>query len=351
MAPRVAAGVAVVMLVSAGLYGVWRREPPREPPATLESHEKVPAPDPEVPTRLALATASLEAHDYRAALAYAGQVLTLDPNHAGAIKIRDEARAMLARFDAALADARRRLAAGDLAGATQALATARGIDASAPGVIDLGSRLAERARQRESTAEAARRASPPAEPLRETRAARSAADQVATPEPPAPRTDGPAPAPGPSSTQETAAATPPPPAPEPVPAVKPTPTPVERAVEPRERQTPPAAPSAEEDEAAIRRVTATYARAIETKNVELFRSIKPDLSREEERRLLDGFRAVTSQEVDLTILSIQRRGDEASVVLRRRDTIEAGGRRQAAESQQTMRLARTAAGWKIVDIR
>jgi len=113
----------------------------------------------------------------------------------------------------------------------------------------------------------------------------------------------------------------------------------------------PQTPSPEEDDAAIRHVTATYARAIEAKDIALFRSIKPNLSREEERRLQDGFRAVTSQHVLLTILSIDRRGDEASVVLRRRDTIQAGGRQQTTESRQTMTLERTGAGWKVVDIR
>jgi ketosteroid isomerase-like protein len=122
--------------------------------------------------------------------------------------------------------------------------------------------------------------------------------------------------------------------------------------EPRERApAPPAAPSAQDDEAAIRRVTAMYARAIEEKDVALFRSIKPNLSREEERRLQEGFRAVAAQRVNLTILSLDRRGDEASVVVRRRDTIQAGGRQQTSESQQTMTLARTGGGWTIVQIR
>jgi ketosteroid isomerase-like protein len=122
--------------------------------------------------------------------------------------------------------------------------------------------------------------------------------------------------------------------------------------EPRERApAPPAALSAQEDEAAIRRVTATYARAIEEKDLALFRSIKPNLSREEERRLQEGFRAVTSQRVNLTVLSLDRRGDEASVVVRRQDTIEAGGRQQTTASQQTMTLARTGGRWTIVQIR
>jgi hypothetical protein len=98
-------------------------------------------------------------------------------------------------------------------------------------------------------------------------------------------------------------------------------------------------------------LTASYARAIETKDIGLFRSIKPNLSREEERRLQEGFRAVSSQRVTTTILSIDRKGDDAVVVLRRRDTIQAGGREQTVETQQTLRMARASGGWVIVEIR
>jgi hypothetical protein len=98
-------------------------------------------------------------------------------------------------------------------------------------------------------------------------------------------------------------------------------------------------------------VAATYARAIESKNLELFRSIKPNLSREEERRLQQGFRAVQSQRVTLTVLSIDLRGDQASVRVRRRDVIQAGARQQTVETQQTLTMARTADGWIIAEIR
>jgi ketosteroid isomerase-like protein len=313
-------------------------------------------PDPAVPSRLALATASLDARNYRAALAYAEQVLVLDATHAGAIKIRDEARTMLERFDAAVADARQRLTAGDLRGATQALDTARSIDASAPIVTDIASRLAEQSRQRESIADATRRVRPATEPPRETRAAVPASSPVAAappPQPPPPVEAPPANPVPPSPAPATARAAPPAVVPEPV-AVPPTTTTAAApaVAEPRERApVPPAAPSAQEDEAAIRRVTATYARAIEEKDLALFRSIKPNLSREEERRLQEGFRAVTSQRVNLTVLSLDRRGDEASVVVRRQDTIEAGGRQQTTESRQTMTLARTGGRWTIVQIR
>jgi hypothetical protein len=120
-------------------------------------------------------------------------------------------------------------------------------------------------------------------------------------------------------------------------------------MESRDRQASQAAP--EQDDAAIRRVIASYARAIENKDVGLFRAIKPNLSREEERRLEESFRAVTSQKVNLTIVSIDRRGDQATAIVRRRDTIQLGGRQQAAESQQAIRLARDGRDWTIVDIR
>ncbi len=345
------AGAVALAVLAAGSYALWHREPP---PA-VETHLAAPAPDPAIPSRLALASASLDARNYRAALTYAGQILALDPNHAGAIKIRDESRAMLARFDLAIADARRRMAAGDVRGAAQALDTARGIDASATAVTELASSLGEYTRQRESAAEAARRPRPAAEPLRET--------HTTTPAPPAAAVAPPQPAP----RVETPPVTPAPPPPVPAapvataPVVTPEPAPpppktttgtAPPATEPRERAQPsPAALAAEEDDAAIRRVTATYARAIESKDVALFRSIKPNLSREEERRLQEGFRAVTSQRVNLTILSIDKRGDEASLVLRWRDIIQAGGREHTAESQQTITLARTGRGWTIVDIR
>jgi hypothetical protein len=113
----------------------------------------------------------------------------------------------------------------------------------------------------------------------------------------------------------------------------------------------PAPPSpAEEDEAAIRRVLAAYARAIETKDLALFRSVKPNLSREEERRIAEGFRAVGLQQVSLTVLSIDRRGSEATVRLRRRDAVEAGGRKHTTETDQSLTLARAGSGWVIVEI-
>jgi ketosteroid isomerase-like protein len=136
----------------------------------------------------------------------------------------------------------------------------------------------------------------------------------------------------------------------PEPVRRPDPAPATPAPAPPERREPPPAPSAADDESAIRRVIAAYARAIETKDLGLFRSVKPNMSREEQQRISDGFRAVSSQQVDITILAIERRGDTAMVRLRRRDTVNASGRRQTTESQQTMTLTRAGDGWVIGEI-
>jgi hypothetical protein len=105
-----------------------------------------------------------------------------------------------------------------------------------------------------------------------------------------------------------------------------------------------------DDDAAIRQVIASYGHAIETKSVALFKSVKPNLSVDEQRRLEESFRAVSSQRVSISVLSITRQGREASVRLRRRDDIEAGGRRQTTDSQQTVTLERVGSTWVIREI-
>ncbi len=107
---------------------------------------------------------------------------------------------------------------------------------------------------------------------------------------------------------------------------------------------------AEDDDVAIRRVLTSYARAIESKDIDAFKAVKPNLSAADQRRLEDSFRAVASQKVDLNVLGIDRRGSTAVVRVKRRDTLTAGGRSQTSESQQTMTLIRSGAGWVISEI-
>ena len=106
----------------------------------------------------------------------------------------------------------------------------------------------------------------------------------------------------------------------------------------------PSSPAAgsDQDDAAIRRLTSTYVCAIETKDLALFRSIKPNLSRDEERRLQDGFRAVTSQRVNVSV-DVHRSSRRRGGCCPQTPGHDSGWRQTAsAESQQTLRLNRAA---------
>jgi serine/threonine protein kinase len=366
-----AAIAAAVMLVVAGSYALWRQQEgatptpasasASPPPGDVPAAAATPASDP-AQSRLQLARATLAAGNYRAAQAYAAEILASDPNNSEALSIRQQSAAALERFDQALALTRQRLAAGDVQSAARALADARELDPTSPAVTELSAVLARRVRDSGVAAPAqgrsAREASPAPEPPRPTTPAPShSADAAAVP--PASPAPAPAPAPPPPAAGPAVAAPVPvaPPAtadntePAGRPAERPAPTPPPAPAPDRSAPATPARPPASDDEAAVRRVVASYARAIENKDVSLFRSVKPNLSREEERRLQDGFRAVVSQQVQITPLSIDIHDQDATVTGQRRDVIDAGGRRQTVESRQTFRLARTSAGWVITDIR
>ncbi|MGH9463890.1 MAG: hypothetical protein ACRD1X_22030, partial [Vicinamibacteria bacterium] len=112
----------------------------------------------------------------------------------------------------------------------------------------------------------------------------------------------------------------------------------------------PAAPQVNQDEEAIRQVIADYVRAIENKDIELFATVKPNLSRDERGRLEASFRAVDSTGIDINITSIEIQGPSATVQLNRRDTISAGGDQQTYDSQQIIVLAKGPSGWRIEQI-
>jgi tRNA A-37 threonylcarbamoyl transferase component Bud32 len=373
----VAATVAVAAALATGAF-LWVRSAGRTTPSQATDVASSPT---FIRGRLALATASIESKDYRAALAYADEVLRVSPDDGEAIRIRESARAMLTRFDEAIARVGQRLAAGDTVGATSALDSARAIDPAAPIVGELSARLAGQARapeaartgQQPSKSAASSAASAPQarrdEPVEAPRPGAAGSRASAEPAPPAATgpsasvaavtPQGPGTASSPSSSKEspeTPSAPPPaqsasvarPPA-----AVPVAPSPAEGApasAVPERRESNAVPARTESDDAAIRRVVATYAKAIETKDLALFRTVKPNMSADEQRRIEDGFRAVTSQQVNVTILSIEQRGQEASVRLRRRDTIQAGGRQQVSNSEQTMTLARSTSGWVIREI-
>jgi serine/threonine protein kinase len=368
-------GAAVLLVLGALVYfQPWQRSAPQQAVNQESPAQTTPTPtEPStalVESRLELAATSLKARNYSAAVTYADEVLRAVPGHPGATNIRAEAQAMIARLDQALSDARRLLASNDADGAARALERARAIDPSAPAIVELSAELVNHFR---GQADAARRSKAttqvPVVPPKPTGQASSSpapapvqpsASPPASAPPPAARTEPP-----PQSAPAVTAPAPQPAAPEPVtrppeptrpaetaprPAEPPaTAPPVSANGERRERAADPPARPAEDDEAAIRKVIATYGRAIETKSISLFRSVKPNLSAEEERRITAGFRSVTSQQVAITILSIDRRGDTAVVRLRRRDTVMAGGRQQTSEGQQTITLSKPGS-WVIEQI-
>jgi serine/threonine protein kinase len=178
-----------------------------------------------------------------------------------------------------------------------------------------------------------------------------------TPPPPSPSPTLPPPpqtTEAPTTAPATPATTPAPAAAQPTPAAEPPatqPPPRNAAAPPTPSPSIPPTSPVESDDALVRGVLRTYERAIETKNVDLFRSVRPGLSAAEESRLRASFSQIDSQQVDIVVedLRIDRRS--ATVRISRRDTIMSGGRRQTASSRQTLRLEKGAGGWIITEIR
>ena len=147
-----------------------------------------------------------------------------------------------------------------------------------------------------------------------------------------------------------------PPAPAAIPAPPPVSTvaapPPERTatpIEPAAAAPQPAAAPAETDEAAIRRVIRSYAQAIETKNIDLYRSLRPGLPPAAEAAVRNSFRQVGSQEVVIRVETLTVDGRTATARISRQDTLVTGGRRQTQSSTGTLRFEKTAAGWIIAE--
>ncbi|HXV60552.1 MAG TPA: protein kinase [Vicinamibacteria bacterium] len=131
-----------------------------------------------------------------------------------------------------------------------------------------------------------------------------------------------------------------------------------RRAEARPQPAPPpppvsttATPTREQEESAIRQVLANYERAIESKNLDLFRQVKPNLTADEEKGLRDSFTQVDSQAIEIAIASIVIEGDMATVTVSRRDTFVVRGRSENGnERQQRFVLSKTGDRWTIVSI-
>jgi hypothetical protein len=111
--------------------------------------------------------------------------------------------------------------------------------------------------------------------------------------------------------------------------------------------TPPPTPAAPSAESLIRKVIADYGRAIEGKDLALFKAVKPNLSADDAERLEAAFKAIKSQEVGIRIQSVQVDGSHATVQVARQDTING---RPMKPTSQVFRLVLGPGGWTIDSI-
>ncbi|HEX9189350.1 MAG TPA: hypothetical protein VGB87_19890, partial [Vicinamibacteria bacterium] len=134
-------------------------------------------------------------------------------------------------------------------------------------------------------------------------------------------------------------------APTPVPAA-PLPAPAAAAAAPARPDPARAAAPARKDaaEAAVMQVLAEYKRAIESQDLGLFRELKPDLTKDEEKVLRESFKAIKSQVVGITVESVQVEGDRATVRVTRQDVVNGRPMKPAA---QTIHLTRSGERWLI----
>jgi tetratricopeptide (TPR) repeat protein len=313
-----------------------------------------------------LANQDLKNKNYASAVRRADSILSLRRDNAEARDIRGLAQGKLEELKGAAQEARRSFEAGDTDKASQALATVMSIDPNDAVVDELSQKLnryfqgkAEDARSEmaksRALAEGAGATRQPdfaeaAESARKAEAlfknrefavatgryleARDRFDRA-------------------KNTQVRPTPVPRPPVvvpPIPVPPTLPTPVPptaiptATPGVVTLPSAPPPTLPPG--DEPAIRRVIEDYKRAIESKNLELFRAVKPSLSAAEEKALRDLFKSGVRQQLNLTVESVQIDGGLARVRTSRQDAIDG---RQQKKVQQAFTLTKGPSGWVIRD--
>src|SRR5439155_26295160 len=72
------------------------------------------------------------------------------------------------------------------------------------------------------------------------------------------------------------------------------------------------------DETAIRNVIGDYAKAIANKDLDLFKTVNPNLTLEAEKRARTAFASIQSQVVKITFLSVELKEQQAVVKVTRR---------------------------------
>ncbi len=331
--------------------------------------------------KVELAEGQLENKSYADAITQADQILVADPGNAAAREIRSQAQAKLAELEVAAKDARAAFQAGDSDLASQKLTRVMAIDPSHPVVGELSAALDRQFRgQVEEARLAARKTRGEAEKAKaqsyegftsadrgvaegerllqgsqfvqatqkflEARdgfaRARRAAEAAAA----AALKAAAAPSASPSlaarpfaSPGQAPSASAPPPVTVLPSIAPPTSSPI--------TATPAAPTAAAPNDAAIQKLLADYARAIETKDLGLFRSVKPGLSGDEEKGLREFFKNSGAYKVGLTIESVKVDGGQATVLVSRADT--AGGK-PMKPYRQSFRLGQKGGSWFIQSI-
>ena len=287
-----------------------------------------PGPEQLVREQIGLATESLAQSDYQAALSRAEAAPALAPGDIEAERIRDAAQAGLARSVVADNDVSSpAAAAAAVESPAPVAAPTPSVETTPPPTVPVPQRVPL----------------PPAPAPAPTPASAASTELRPTAEPAVSPAVPPTDEPQPTSRRETEPTAEPASAPATVPNLDP-PTPV------AEPDVSPAALDPQVAERQIRQTLATFAQAIEQKDITLYRSVRPSLSADEERRLKAGFAAVESQQVELQILSIDIFGDRATVRVSRRDIIQIGGGERIADTMQTITLRQLEDSWMIEEI-
>ena len=320
-----------------------------------------------------VARKNLELKDYKGAVDQADKVIKLDAGNADAAQVRDKARKTLAELDAAADEARAAVQAGETEKAARAISRVLEIDPNHPVAAELSSQLnsrfkdqAERARKEmRSAASAAERAKASlAESASALSLGRQAEDQflknqfMAATQKFLEARDGYERARAAALQRQAEATRPPatipatlPPATTPMtlpPTTVPPPTlpPTTQAPATMPPATLPPATQPVSEEPAVRRVIAEYGRALQTKDLALFRSIKPNLSGAEEDKLRASFANIKDWRVNISISSVLIDGSQATVHASRNDTVNG----KPVSLHQTFTLTKGASGWTIREI-
>ena len=115
---------------------------------------------------------------------------------------------------------------------------------------------------------------------------------------------------------------------------------------------PPAPPAQPNARAEIRALLDNYARAVETKDVELLRRVRPGLTDDELRRVRASNEIKRSHKVDLRVYEITITGDVAEAHGRREDVvILSNGQRLQTETRFAYSLQHGSRGWVINEVR